>query len=348
MVHLTIMTTDRWDPTGCNFETAGAGLLNAARWFGRKPPALPSEAELEERLAPRLKDHPRIDILLSHKGGMGDSLLCSTVAYELKRRGVGSVWLETRWPDDFQRQRPFDGVLPESYESEKLVERLGGRVLYPFYAQGAPGEDRETGPAGHVLEAMCRHAGIRGEIALRPYFAPGERYRYVPLDFIAISGVGGHAVSTKDWFHDRFQQVAGRLRAKYPDRRLVQLGAVTDRLIAGAMDLRGQTTIRQAASILKQAKCYVGEHGGLMHLARAVDCPSAVVFGGRETAAQSGYSANANVVKEVSCSPCWLIRNCPHRMECMDLIQPDDVIAAVEAVLSRAGRPLPVDRAVIA
>lgn len=341
------MTPDIWDPSRCNFEAPGAGLINAAGWFGSaRPPAFPSESEMLAMHSSELRGHPKISLLLSHKGGMGDTVMCSTVAHELRRRGVENIWLETRWPRDFAGQPAFDGVLPESYESEWLAEKLGGRVVYPSYTRAVPQEDREIAPSGHILGEMCRQAGILGEISLRPYFAAtGEVPAGLPKDFIAISSLGGHAVLTKNWFLDRYQTLAALLGKKF---RLVQLGSESQPLLDGAIDLRGRTDLRQAAAVLKRAACFVGEVGGLMHLARAVDCPSVVIFGGREAPRQSGYAANVNLVGQVPCSPCWIIKHCPHEMACMDLIQPTGVFAAVKDMVGRrSGEPLSVETMVV-
>lgn len=341
------MTLDTWDSSRCNFEAPGAGLINAADWFGAaRPPSFPSENELLARFASELKAHPKINLLISHKGGMGDTVMCSTVAHELRRRGVKNIWLETRWARDFAGQTVFDGVLPESYETEWLAEKLGGRIIYPAYARALPEEDREIAPKGHILGEMCRQAGIAGEISVRTYFEAGDgRCPEVPKDFIAISSLGGHAVLTKNWFQDRFETLAALLGGKF---QLVQLGAESQPPLAGAIDLRGRTDLRQAASVLRRARCFIGEVGGLMHLARAVDCPSVVIFGGREAPRQSGYAANVNLTGSVPCSPCWIIKKCPHDMACMEPIRPAGVLAAVKELLSRpAARPLAADKIIV-
>ncbi len=338
---------DRWDSKRCNYESPGAGLINAAAWFGTsRPSPFPSDGELLTKFSSKLKTHPKIELLISHKGGMGDTVMCTTVAHELRRRGVKNIWLETRWADDFADQSVFDGTMPQTYETEWFVQRLGGKIIYPAYARALLEEDREIAPQGHILGEMCRQSGALGEITLRPYFeVETKRYRHVPKDFIAISGVGAHAVLTKNWFQDRFHALAGILRKGIP---LVQLGGLSEPLIAGADDLRAQTDLRQAARILKQARCYIGEVGGLMHLARAVDCPSVVIYGGREAPSQSGYSANINLTGKVSCSPCWIIKNCPHNMDCMNLIQPAEVAAAVKRLLDHApSRPLQAEKIVV-
>lgn len=338
---------NRWNPEHCNFEEAGSGLINAADWNCQDPPAsFPSGKELLSRFSSELKTHPKVELLLSHKGGMGDTLMCSTVAHELRRRGVKNIWLETRWNRDFSGQSVFDGVLKESYETEWLVERLGGRIVYPRYARVVPGEDREIGPSRHILAEMCREAGITGEITARPYFdAPAESSLKLPDKFIAIGVLGSHGVLTKNWFIERFQELGVLLNKEF---MLVQMGSKSEPLLPGVIDLRGRTDVREASAVLKKAQCFIGQVGGLMHLARAVECPSVIIYGGREAPEQSGYSANINLVGPVPCSPCWIIKRCPYDMACMDVIEPVDVIAGLRRMLDRnPSRPLPADTFVI-
>ena len=72
----------------------------------------------------------------------------------------------------------------------------------------------------------------------------------------------------------------------------IQIGSTADPPLQRVRDLRGATGIREAAAILYHARLYVGTVGFLMHLARAVECPSVIVFGGREAPWQSGYVCN--------------------------------------------------------
>jgi len=86
--------------------------------------------------------------------------------------------------------------------------------------------------------------------------------------------------------------------------------------------------------------------GGLMHLARAADCPAVIVYGGREPVRLAGYSANINLVNQPPCSPCYLTTPCPYDLPCMKAVTPAEVLAAVEHQLARA-KPLPVEYAEI-
>jgi ADP-heptose:LPS heptosyltransferase len=149
----------------------------------------------------------------------------------------------------------------------------------------------------------------------------------------------------KLWPHERFIEVAETLKGGFD---LVQLGAAEDPELPGAIDLRGRTSVRQAAAVLSQSHLFVGLATGLMHLARAVECRSVIVYGGREHPRQSGYSANENLYWDGVCAPCWLRNECDYDRRCMNEILPQQVIAAVRRQLERHGTELPVDEADIA
>jgi len=118
--------------------------------------------------------------------------------------------------------------------------------------------------------------------------------------------------------------------------------------LAGARDLRGNTTLREAAAILNRSLCFIGTSGLLVHLARAVECRSVVIYGGREHAWQSGYTCNENLESHLPCAPCWLWQDCDRDRECMKQITSDQVVAAVDRALARGGEPLAVDTAELA
>jgi ADP-heptose:LPS heptosyltransferase len=85
---------------------------------------------------------------------------------------------------------------------------------------------------------------------------------------------------------------------------VIQLGTEDDEPIGGVdTDLRGRTTLRQAAVILKDAVCHVGTEGGLVHLARAMNVRSVVAFGPTSTTFL-GYPLNVNLVAS-NCTSCW-------------------------------------------
>ena len=125
--------------------------------------------------------------------------------------------------------------------------------------------------------------------------------------------------------------------------KILQLGSKKDVRLKGVSDFCAKTSIREAGLFLKNARFFVGLEGALMHMARAVDCPSVIIWGGRLKPEQIGYPCFENLTYEIECSPCWLPNACPKDLECMKRIRPDQVIEASHRILDNADRSLPVD-----
>jgi ADP-heptose:LPS heptosyltransferase len=194
---------------------------------------------------------------------------------------------------------------------------------------------------------MCRLAGLNGEVTLRPYLAltAAERVAAPRLPRqIAIQASGLSAAipySTKEWGAERFAAVARKLA---PGFSLVQLGSPNDPLLPNvALDLRGKTTLREAAAVQAASLCFIGLEGFLTHLARAVDCPAVVIHGGRAPAGIFDYPANINLYTRPACSPCGLRDGCPHDLQCLVAITAGQVAAAVDTLILRPRDSLPVD-----
>lgn len=145
----------------------------------------------------------------------------------------------------------------------------------------------------------------------------------------------------KQWPVERMQTVVTFLRRQ--KHTVLQIGLPSEPLLEDVVDLRGKTSLRETAAVLQQSRLFIGLVGFQMHLARAVDCPSVIIYGGRETPALTGYSCNSNVTNSPSCSPCWLRSSCSFRNQCMNDIGVSTVTAAVEQKLAEARSPLSED-----
>jgi len=281
---------------------------------------------------------------------LGDDLLCTAVLRELRRRGERGLWMMTQHPALFAQNPDVDALVPIEERYERLVEWAGGRIRRPFYGVYDREADLEPSPERHIITLMCRAAGITGSIALRPYLTLTEAERaggrVAPRQVVLhSSGLGARwPMRNKEWFPERFQAVADALRGEYT---CIQVGSPSDPPLAGCVDLRGRTTVRETAAVLAASRLFIGQVGFLMHLARAVDRPSVIVFGGRELPWQSGYSCNTNLSTVLPCSPCWRWNSCDHDRACMRSITAEEVIAATLERLARADEPLEVDVDVI-
>jgi hypothetical protein len=143
--------------------------------------------------------------------------------------------------------------------------------------------------------------------------------------------VVSHVRATKCYPY--FDQVIAMLRESHPDMTFVQIGIHTSQPIGTAdMNLIGETTLPEAAGLIRGAVLHIDNEGGLVHLAAAMGTRSCVVFG-PTSARYFGYPANMNVEPSF-CGGCWWItetwmNHCPRRFaraRCMTE-QPAAVIA---------------------
>ncbi len=282
-----------------------------------------------------------------YQGGLGDQVLITAVFRELRKRGQPPVVMMTHFPDLFKNNPDVGKLLPEDPRFVALAARFGKQTHHPSYMYENIREmDCHYAPPYPIIARMCKVVGIDGQVDLRPYLylseAEKQEGQIVPQQIaIMSSGMSAlHQQLNKQWYPERFQSVVSSLRERY---NFVQLGAKIDPLLEGVTDLRGKTSLRESAAILSQSLMFVGQIGFLMHLARAVDCRSVIVYGGREHPYQSGYVCNENLYTPLKCSPCWQCSLCDYDRECMRRITPDMVIDAVERQVERYGTPLPTD-----
>jgi hypothetical protein len=286
----------------------------------------------------------RPDAILYFGCGLGDDVLCSSVAHEFKKRGARRVVMISRYPSLFENSPDVAHAYSYGPATVGRIKRWGYPQKIPQYGFYIPKSDRDYSPPGHYIETMCRLMLFTGTIDLRPYLylraeekAKGQLF---PRQGV-IHSAGLASMRNKQWSPARYQVVADELKDEI---QWVQLGLMNDPPIAGALDLRGKTTLRESAAILASSMVLLGEAGFLMHLARAVDTRAVIVYGGREDPAVSGYCANENIVGKTACSPCWQRTRCDFGHACMEIIEPAMVVAAVRRQIAREGTPLEVQQ----
>jgi hypothetical protein len=283
-------------------------------------------------------------------GGLGDDLMCTTVFRELKKRGTRGIAFVTPNQGLVERNHDIDEIIPARNSTSDKWLHLGLPFVRLAYSGYDPIRDAEEVPKEHVLIKMCRLAGIGGPIELRPYFyLTREEFAAGKISDTQVvmqsSGLSApYPMRNKEWYPHRFQEVCSELRT---DVQVIQLGSPNDPKLEGATDLRGKTTVRQSAAILANSYAFIGLAGFLAHLARAVDCRSVIIYGGREKPSQIGYVANKNLYSQVKCAPCWLRNACDYDRKCMDMITVPQVITATAEQISRYGTLLEVQTAQI-
>jgi heptosyltransferase III len=183
----------------------------------------------------------------------------------------------------------------------------------------------------------------------------GERREAAARVDTVTSGTGpivaihpGATWPAKQWAAERFGMLAGRLAGE--GMRVIVLAGPNDgerlSLVCrhagiGPGVLTG-LTLREMAAVLSVCSAFVGNDAGPMHIAAAVGTPTIGVFGPGEENIWFPYrreEGHTALRKDVPCHPCHLdvcTRGGDGYMECMKLLQVDEVAAAVRSGLSAA------------
>ncbi len=134
----------------------------------------------------------------------------------------------------------------------------------------------------------------------------------------------------REWGRDNFQQVVDYFSNNF---QIVQIGSQSDAPLDRVMDYRAKP-LRDTAAIIDRSQLFIGQEGGLMHLANGVKKRSVIIFGGYLNPSVIGYRENINLYVDMDCSPCYTDReNCEHR-NCLLKVRPEDVIRAAENLLN--------------
>ncbi|MBI5895274.1 MAG: lipopolysaccharide heptosyltransferase II [Desulfobacterales bacterium] len=153
--------------------------------------------------------------------------------------------------------------------------------------------------------------------------------------------------TAKRWLPDRFAQLGRRLIAEHKAQVVIFGGpdeADLGRWLAadigpGAIDLCGQTTLRQAMALIGQCGLFVTNDSGLMHVAAALEIPQVAIIGPTDPVATGPVNASSRLVylpEACEFSPC-LQPHCPildHR--CMTSIPVVLVMQTALALLAQS------------
>lgn len=175
-------------------------------------------------------------------------------------------------------------------------------------------------------------------------------------DFIVCFQVGASEKnSVRQWENDKISKLADIIIEKYNAKIIFtgtkqeypEVNEVMNLMKNNAVSLVEKTSVRDLIALLKHVKLVVGPDTGTLHIANAVNIPVVMYMGWADPADTgpydvSGDSKFANV--SLDCLPCNHANPKPAQWEeckekrptlCMELLQVDQVLKAVDEVISR-------------
>jgi ADP-heptose:LPS heptosyltransferase len=154
----------------------------------------------------------------------------------------------------------------------------------------------------------------------------------------------GSTWESRWWIAERTAAVLDRLRARFglgavvvgAAGREAEFAAEVQRAASSDVaNLAGQTTLRDLIGIFARSRIAFGPDSGPMHMAAALGTPVVSLWGATSPLRSAPYGAEDLVlVGPVACHPFYL-RRCPVGRLCMQEINVEPVLAAIEAGLAR-------------
>ncbi|MDP3921585.1 MAG: lipopolysaccharide heptosyltransferase II [Candidatus Omnitrophota bacterium] len=216
----------------------------------------------------------------------------------------------------------------------------------------------------HVVDFFCElaeKAGVRVEDRfLEFYIEPEDRDRAADAvktefpngesRFLVVSPGGGESWGAdahfKRWPTVFFAELIVMLKGRISFDGVLVVGSpaekeLTDQLVelltVPAVNLAGKVDLRTAAALIDSCELFLGNDGGLLHVAHARRKPVIGLYGPVDPVVYGPYPASpaaAAVFKEdLECRPCYkrfrYKSDCEHR-ECLQSLRPGDVMKQLE------------------
>jgi heptosyltransferase-2 len=234
------------------------------------------------------------------------------IPHRIGYKGAARDWLLTEGID----RTPALLSKHRMYYYLHLIERLGSCPSFPLPSLSLNGKTEEW------ADDFLAHRGLEGELLIG--VNPGATY--------------GEA---KCWPPERFIELGRRLRNEYGASILIfgssrleekELNAsIAQGIGNGCLNLSGETSLLQLASLLRQCTLLVTNDTGTMHVAAAVGTRVVAIFGPTDPRTTSPLGKGHVIVRRaVPCSPC-LKRVCPEgHHDCMRQITVQEVRTAID------------------
>jgi lipopolysaccharide heptosyltransferase I len=294
----------------------------------------------------------------------GHPLLDEVILFDRKR--FAGLWRSPRVFTEWRgftrslRERRFDLVLDLQglFRSAWLARKTAAPVrvgfanaremAWMFYTHRVPIETMEQHAIDRYLK-LARHIGCDDGTGVDFPFATTDADRRHVRGLLTAAGVAGpYAVllpgtnwATKRWPIEKFAALIGPLRERFGLASVLAGGAdaaAMARDMPGAIDLAGQTTLKQLTALLEDAALVVANDSGPMHIASALGRPLVAPFGPTNPIRTGPYQRLESVIRlNIACSPCYS-RTCWHQ-SCLRWLDSDAVIDLARRQMNAGPNP---------
>ncbi|MFC1830250.1 glycosyltransferase family 9 protein [Thermodesulfobacteriota bacterium] len=217
-----------------------------------------------------------------------------------------------------------------------MVTGAGYRLGFKESDEGSPlfyTHKIRGGTEIHAIDRYLKIAAFMGcdTAPIRYPFAPfpenPEIYRNLPAVYCVMAPSAGKAANR--WPSQRFGQLAARLPvpsvviSSSADAPLAR--EVVDTSEGRAVSIAGRTSLQELIPVIKNARFFISNDTGPMHIAAACEVPVFAIFGPANPIRTGPYGRIHTVIQEnLDCIPCYRKKVCEH-WECMNNLTVDKV-----------------------
>lgn len=215
----------------------------------------------------------------------------------------------------------------------------------------------------HGVDYYCdlaEQAGIPVEDRFLEYYFPRDisaletqamnKLGGLPAPFLTVSPGGGDSwgkeAAFKRWPVKYFAELIRKLRPRLKIQGICILGSASEKALCEELKnlveipaavLAGETSLAATAMLLKKSVFFMGNDGGLVHLARALEVPLMGFYGPVPPEVYGPYPPSPHALavykKDLACRPCYakfrFNSACP-TIECLRDLTPDEVMKSLE------------------
>jgi len=298
--------------------------------------------------------YERDALLLQAPGtGVGDNLLLTPILREIRGRNPScQITVLTRHPELFESNPNVAYVVTD-------YKRYARRAIHVRYNHAFPMQVGRT--AWMLSKVFQRNPLYRGYLFSTPSRTTlvsimaesvGMQYESNVLDapialddriptaldarlgarFICVQPRASAWTPNKTWPAEYWVNLITRLSEHHTVVEVGQKSVFSDITCEARpenyADLTGRTTLRDMLQIIGHSDLFIGPDSGGMHVARAYDVPSIIIYGGYSSPENFRYPNSVAFATDLPCAPCWLTTPCPFSLRCLTEIKVDMVYSA--------------------
>lgn len=282
-------------------------------------------------------------LAVATRGGLGDCLMMTPAIKSLKLSNPGKeLWVFCIV------QAHYEILLDNIYIDSLLVGENGIKIMQDNFPDGAIIYCNPPDLFPSLNNIQKRYSEIYCDMFKTPFLGDNLQLfistneenlffekGFIKGDQIITVNPTSRCSKNQEWDWKKWEYLV----RKFSNYEFIQIGLKEEKLINGAIDYRGELTLRESCIAVKNSILYIGVDSFFSHVASAFNTNSITLFGDSSPNIYS-HDNSHYIYKSFSCSPCNELlngRECPYNKKCMHSITENEVEKVMRKKLESFG-----------